>query len=100
MNIAINRTGHSCTPRTWAAAGDNEGAVSETLTGILIEDEIAERRAAPNWPERVATAPTIAREARIEEGWDWLPDRFTGIAVPTLLITGFETTPELARSHR
>jgi hypothetical protein len=57
VNIAINRTGHSCTPRTWAAAGDNEGAVSETLTGILIEDEIAERRAAPNWPERIATAP-------------------------------------------
>jgi hypothetical protein len=39
------------------AAGDNEGAVIETLTGILTEDEIAERRAAPNWPERIATAP-------------------------------------------
>jgi pimeloyl-ACP methyl ester carboxylesterase len=41
------------------AAGDNEGAVIEMLTGVagLTEDEIAERRAAPNWPERVATAP-------------------------------------------
>jgi pimeloyl-ACP methyl ester carboxylesterase len=62
----------------------------------LTEDQIAERRAAPNWPQPVALAPTMAREARIEEGWDWQPDRFTGIAVPTLLITGSETPPELA----
>ena len=47
------------------------------LTDIvgMTEDEIAGMRAAPNWPERVATAPTIAREARIEDGWDWQPDR-------------------------
>jgi pimeloyl-ACP methyl ester carboxylesterase len=79
-------------------AGDNEGAIVEMLTGIagLTEDQVAERRAAPNWPQRVATAPTIAREARIEEGWDWQPDRFTSIAVPTLLITGSETPPEIA----
>jgi pimeloyl-ACP methyl ester carboxylesterase len=62
----------------------------------LTEDQIAERRAAPDWPQPVALAPTMAREARIEEGWDWQPDRFTGIAVPTLLITGSETPPELA----
>jgi hypothetical protein len=43
------------------AAGDNEGAIVEMATQIagLTEDEIAERRAAPNWPERVALAPTI-----------------------------------------
>jgi pimeloyl-ACP methyl ester carboxylesterase len=80
------------------AAGDNEGAVVEMLADIvgMTEDEIAGLRAAPNWPERVATAPTIAREARIEEGWDWQPDRFADIAVPTLLLTGSETTAELA----
>ncbi len=80
------------------AAGDNEGAIVEMATQIagLTEDEIAERRAAPNWPERVALAPTMAREARIEESWDWSPDRFASIAVPTLLITGSETPPELA----
>jgi pimeloyl-ACP methyl ester carboxylesterase len=80
------------------AAGDNEGAIVEVLTRIagLTEDQIAERRAAPNWPKRVATASTITREARIEEGWDWQPERFAGIAVPTLLITGSETPSELA----
>jgi hypothetical protein len=37
----------------------------------LTEDQIAERRAAPNWAQPVALAPAMAREARIEEGWDW-----------------------------
>jgi pimeloyl-ACP methyl ester carboxylesterase len=76
-----------------------EGAVVEMFSTIvgLTEDEIEERRAAPNWPERVATAPTLAREARIEDGWDWQPDQFARIGVPTLLITGSETTTELAQ---
>jgi pimeloyl-ACP methyl ester carboxylesterase len=80
------------------AAGDNEGAIVEMAAEIagLTEDQIAERRAAPNWSQRVATAPTIAREARIEEGWDWQSERFAGIAVPTLLLTGSETPPALA----
>ena len=80
------------------AAGDNEGAIVELATRIagLTEDQIAERRAAPNWSQRVATAPTIVREARIEQGWAWQSERFAGIAVPTLLITGSETPPELA----
>jgi pimeloyl-ACP methyl ester carboxylesterase len=80
------------------AAGDHEGAVIEMFTSIagMTEAEVAERQAAPNWPERVATAPTIAREGRIEEGWDWQPNRFAGIGVPTLLITGSETTADLA----
>ena len=80
------------------AAGDNEGAIVEMASQIagLTEDEIAERRAAPNWQERVATAPTMAREARIEESWDWQTNRLGSITVPTLLITGSETPPELA----
>ena len=81
------------------AAGDDEGAVIEVLESAgMTEDEIAERRAAPNWPDRVATAPTIAREARIEEGWDWQPAQFAGLGVRTLFLTGSETTPELAEA--
>ena len=81
------------------AAGDNEGAVIEVLESAgMTEDEIAERRAAPNWPDRVATAPTIAREGRIEEGWDWQPAQFASLGVRTLFLTGSETTPELAEA--
>jgi pimeloyl-ACP methyl ester carboxylesterase len=36
------------------------------------------------------------REARIEESWDWQTNRLGSITVPTLLITGSETPPELA----
>jgi pimeloyl-ACP methyl ester carboxylesterase len=80
------------------ASGDNEGAIIQMATEIagLTDDQVAERRAAPNWPERVALARTIAREARIDEGWDWQSDRLASITAPTLLITGSETPQELA----
>lgn len=79
-------------------AGDYEGALIEFLADVvgLPEDEIADMRAAANWPERVAVAPTIVREGRIEDGWEWQPDDDAGIRVPTLLLTGSETTVELA----
>jgi pimeloyl-ACP methyl ester carboxylesterase len=83
---------------TLVEAGDYEGALIALLTEVvgLPENEIADMRAAANWPERVAYAPTIAREARAEEGWEWQPDRDAGIRVPTLLLTGSESMPELA----
>lgn len=79
------------------AAGDYEGAIVEMAREIagLTEDQIAERQAAPNWSERVATAPTAVREARIAEDWDWQTERFD-ISVPTLLFTGSESPPEFA----
>ena len=77
------------------AAGDYEGVLIEVLTsGGMTEDDIAQRQAAPNWPERVATAPTIIREARIASDWDWQSGRLADIAVPTLLLTGSETDAE------
>jgi pimeloyl-ACP methyl ester carboxylesterase len=78
------------------AAGDYEGAIVDMAREIagLTEDQIAERRAAPNWPQRVATAPTAVREARIEEVWDWQTESFDGISVPTLLVTGSESPPQ------
>ena len=83
---------------TRVEAGDYEGALIELLTDVvgLPENEIADMRAAANWPERVAYAPTIAREARINDGWEWRPDGFSEIRVPTVLLTGSETAPELA----
>jgi pimeloyl-ACP methyl ester carboxylesterase len=79
------------------AAGDYEGALVEMGREVgLTEEQIAERRAAPNWSQRVATAPTAVRKSRIEEDWDWQSENLSGIAVPTLLLTGSETPPELA----
>jgi pimeloyl-ACP methyl ester carboxylesterase len=83
---------------TRVEAGDYEGALIALLTEVvgLPENEIADMRAAANWPERVAYAPTIAREARINDGWEWRPEEFAGMRVPTVLLTGSESTPELA----
>ena len=79
------------------AAGDHEGALVEMGRAVgLTEEQIAERRAAPNWSQRVATVPTAVRESRIEEDWDWQSENLSGIAVPTLLLTGSETPPGLA----
>jgi pimeloyl-ACP methyl ester carboxylesterase len=79
------------------AAGDYEGALVQMGREIgLTVEQIAERRTSPNWSQRVATAPTAVRESRIEADWDWQSENFSGIAVPTLLLTGSETPPELA----
>ena len=79
-------------------AGDHEGVLIELLTEVvgLPENELADVRAAADSPERVAYAPTIAREARISDGWEWQPGGFVDIRVPTVLLTGSESTPEAA----
>jgi pimeloyl-ACP methyl ester carboxylesterase len=68
----------------------------EVLTEVvgLPENELADVRAAADWPERVAYAPTFAREARVSEGWVWRPGGFADVRVPTVLLTGSESTPE------
>jgi pimeloyl-ACP methyl ester carboxylesterase len=80
------------------AAGDFEGAVLHVLVEIagMGEDEVEALRSSAVWPARVATAPTIAREARIEANWTLEPDQFKGIGAPTLLLTGSESPAELA----
>jgi pimeloyl-ACP methyl ester carboxylesterase len=46
------------------AAGDFERALVEIGRAVgLTEEQIAERRAAPNWSQRVATVPTAVRES-------------------------------------
>jgi pimeloyl-ACP methyl ester carboxylesterase len=79
------------------AAGDHEGAVVAVLTEIagMDADDVAAIRASPVWPARVATAPTIAREARIEDGWDLRRGPFDTISAPTLLLTGSASPSEL-----
>jgi pimeloyl-ACP methyl ester carboxylesterase len=82
---------------TLVAEGDHEGAVVAVLTEIagMTDDEVAAIRRSPVWADRVATAPTIAREARIEDGWDLRPGPFETIFAPTLVLTGSESPAEL-----
>lgn len=49
----------------------------------------------PSWPNRVAAAHTVARETRVENGYRFDPARFAAMQVPTLLLVGTDTPPEL-----
>lgn len=84
------------------ADGDHEGAVIEVLMGIagMTHEELETVRSSPTWLGRIATAPTIAREARIEDGWDWQPEEFAGIQAPTLVVTGSQSPADVARLAR
>ena len=81
-------------------SGDTEGAIVAVFTDILemSEDEIAAFRGSPLWPLRLATAPTIPRECRVEEDWVFQPGQFDGIKAPTLMLAGSESTASLAKA--
>jgi pimeloyl-ACP methyl ester carboxylesterase len=84
------------------AAGDHEAAILSVLIDIvgMTQEEADQMRASPKWPERVATAPTIAREARIESSWVLGPGQFDGIKAATLFLAGSDSPPELAEVTR
>ena len=75
--------------------GDNDAAIVTVLVDILemTDADIAEFRSSPLWPLRLAAAPTIPRECRVEEGWVFEPGQFAAITAPTLMLAGSESVP-------
>ncbi|HEX2064311.1 MAG TPA: alpha/beta hydrolase [Acidimicrobiales bacterium] len=84
------------------AAGDNEAAIRLVFVGILemTEEQVGAMRRRPLWPVRVATAPTVPRECRAEEGWVYRPGQFDGVRAPTLVLTGSETAAAVKETTR
>ncbi len=82
------------------AEGDPEAAIVMVLVEILglTDDEVEAMRAIPLWHTRLAAAPTVPRECRVEEEWAYEPGQFDAIAAPTLLLAGSESPPDLARA--
>ncbi len=80
-----------------ARAGDAEGAIVSVLTTLagMTEDQVLAMRGAPTWPARLKTAPTIAREALIEDSWVLAGGQFAAITAPTLFISATDSPPEL-----
>lgn len=77
------------------AAGDREGA---TLTFMreavrISAPALAQARALPSWPTRVAAAPLILRELLAVEGYVFAPERCVALTMPTLLLLGSATAP-------
>jgi pimeloyl-ACP methyl ester carboxylesterase len=84
------------------AAGDRGAAIRLVFVGVMemTEDEVDAMRASPLWPVRLAAAPTVPRECRVEEGWAYQPGQFDAITAPTLVLTGSETPAVLNETTR
>lgn len=80
------------------AQGRREDVVTTVLRELLQlpDEQVAQLRADPSWPGRVAAAHTIVRECRAEEAYVFRPERFARVEVPTLLMTGSASPPQVA----
>jgi pimeloyl-ACP methyl ester carboxylesterase len=63
-------------------------------------EEIDAIRSSPLWPVRLAAAPTVPRECRVEEGWVYRPGQFDAVASPTLVLAGSDSLPTIAATTR
>jgi pimeloyl-ACP methyl ester carboxylesterase len=77
--------------------GDRDGAIGIVLeeTLGLSPEEIAGFRANPLWPRRIAAAPTIPRECRVEDEWVDAPGDFRDVSARTLFLTGSDSPPDV-----
>ncbi len=82
------------------AAGDMDAATVAMLVGILemTAEEVDAMRSSPLWPLRIASAHTLPRECRVEEGWVYRPGQFDAITAPTLFLAGSESVPVLTKA--
>jgi pimeloyl-ACP methyl ester carboxylesterase len=71
-------------------AGDRAGVVETTMREVagLTPEVIEHMRAQPIWQARVAAAHTIPRELRAVKAYGFDPERFKGLMVPTMLLSG------------
>ena len=82
------------------AAGRREEVVATMLRELagLTAEELRLTMAAPSWAGRVAAAHTVLRECRAEDGYRLDPARFAGLSVPTMLLAGSDSAPDLVAS--
>lgn len=82
---------------TAIAAGDYEQLVltASAHAGGFSATELAELRADPLWPTKVAQAPTLTATMRVLTGLPATIDRYAALTTPTMLITGTDSAPYL-----
>ena len=81
------------------AAGDREGVLRAFFVDMVgvTEDEFSSLRERPVWPLMVDNALTVPAELRAARGYCFDPADFAPLAVPTLLLVGELSGPELRR---
>lgn len=77
-------------------AGDRDEVVATMAREIagVPPEVVASTRSQPVWRARVAAAHTIPRELRAVRTYRFDSQRFRGLAVPTLLLSGGESQPD------
>ncbi len=82
-----------------AEAGNWDEVLATFLREIAGQpaERVQLQRLTPNWAARAATAHTVAREVKESHFYDFQPDRFRAIEVPTLLLLGSESPERHAR---
>lgn len=78
-------------------AGDREGVLITHYRedAGLTAEEVERFQASPQWPERVASAPTVPRELRAEAEYVLDAERVGHLQIPTLLLLGGDSPPVL-----
>ena len=86
--------------QTLADTGDRDRAVSTFFREIvkMPDHELEMLRSLPAWKARVAAANTIPRKMRLDEQYRFVPERFRGLSVPTLLLLGGDSPPFLKKA--
>jgi pimeloyl-ACP methyl ester carboxylesterase len=95
-NEAIQAMGQAVeTMDDMLAEGDNEGVMLTFARDIgqVPEEQIEAFRAMPSWQASVDMADTIVREVHAVETYNFDPERFRDLSVPTLSLTGSESPP-------
>ena len=98
--VAVSPPGFTDRLADLLEAGRREEVIATMLSDLagLTADELRLTMAAPSWPARVAAAHTVVRECRAEDAYRLDPERFAGLSVPTMLLTGSDSSPSLAAS--
>jgi pimeloyl-ACP methyl ester carboxylesterase/GNAT superfamily N-acetyltransferase len=81
-----------------AEAGENERLLERFMTDVvgMSREDLDRYRADPVWPRRVAAAPTIARELRVEAGAAAGLEHLGAVRQPVLQLLGSASVPAFA----
>jgi pimeloyl-ACP methyl ester carboxylesterase len=77
--------------------GDREGLLNMLFREIaeMPPHEFEQLRSAPSWPARIGRAHLVVRESWGEDRFVFDPQRFAGLQVPTLLLSGGDSPQSL-----
>lgn len=81
-------------------AGDWETALELFFKEVvrMPQHELSQYRQLPMWKRRVQLAPTIPREMTLDRTYRFIPDKFAGLSIPTLLLLGSDSPPMFDRA--